>query len=137
MDYQVAALLADKGDTLKITGAHNIDASQGLAAEIARSLNKDEATIVTLGYTPVSPLHVIVTDWPNALRHSSVHIIGMTNVSSVPYSTTPLGFVLATSRRIAQFTSQLACLQLWRAIAFYSVFQGIQDRNVSISHVRI
>jgi voltage-dependent anion channel protein 2 len=50
LDYQVAALLADKGDTLKITGAHNIDASQGLAAEIARSLNKDEATIVTLGY---------------------------------------------------------------------------------------
>lgn len=62
LDYQVAALLADKGDTLKITGAHNIDASQGLAAEIARSLNKDEATIVTLGYTPVSPLHLIVPD---------------------------------------------------------------------------
>lgn len=50
LDYQVAALLSDRGETLKITGAHNIDTRQALAAEIARSLNKDEATLVTLGY---------------------------------------------------------------------------------------
>lgn len=49
LDYQVAALVADRGETLKITGAHNIDANQALAAEIAKSLNKDDATIVTVG----------------------------------------------------------------------------------------
>lgn len=49
LDYQIAALLADRGETLKITGAHNIDTRQALAAEIARSLNKDEATLITLG----------------------------------------------------------------------------------------
>ena len=49
LDYQVAALLADRGEVLKITGAHNIDTRQALAAEIARSLNKDEATLITLG----------------------------------------------------------------------------------------
>ncbi len=49
LDYQVAALLADRGETLKITGAHYIDTRQALAAEIARSLNKDEATLVTIG----------------------------------------------------------------------------------------
>ena len=45
----MAALLADRGETLKITGAHNIDTRQALAAEIARSLGKDEATLVTIG----------------------------------------------------------------------------------------
>lgn len=48
-DFQVAALLADRGDTLKIEGVHFIDPRQALASEIARSLNKDEATLITLG----------------------------------------------------------------------------------------
>lgn len=49
-DYQVAALLTDKGETFKLLGAHNIDPTQSLAAEVSRAVNKDAAgTLITLG----------------------------------------------------------------------------------------
>lgn len=51
LDYQVAATLANKGEVLKVTGAHNIDTRQAVAAEISRQLNTEEApTIITLAF---------------------------------------------------------------------------------------
>jgi voltage-dependent anion channel protein 2 len=49
-DFQVAAVLTDKGETVKITGAHTIDATQALAGEVSKAVHKDEATLVTFGY---------------------------------------------------------------------------------------
>lgn len=54
-DFQVAAVLTDKGETVKITGAHTIDATQALAGEVSKAVHKDEATLVTFGYASHSP----------------------------------------------------------------------------------
>ena len=67
LDYQIALLLADRGETVKLTGAHNIDTRQALAAEIAKSVNKDEATLITLGYAPPPPAAPPLTDRPKSI----------------------------------------------------------------------
>ena len=45
----MAGLLADKGETLKVLYAHNVDPAQALAGEVSRALTGDEATLITLG----------------------------------------------------------------------------------------
>ena len=45
----MAGLLTDKGDTLKVVYAHNVDPTQALAGEVSRALTGDEATLITLG----------------------------------------------------------------------------------------
>jgi voltage-dependent anion channel protein 2 len=50
LDYQVAALLADQGETLKVQYAHNVDPTQSVGGEVSKSLHKDDATLITLGY---------------------------------------------------------------------------------------
>ena len=50
LDYQVAALLTDMGETAKLSYAHNIDPTTTAGAEVVKSL-KSEATptVITLG----------------------------------------------------------------------------------------
>lgn len=51
LDYQVAATLADRGELLKVTGAHNIDTRQAIAAEIARPTTTDDVpTLITIAF---------------------------------------------------------------------------------------
>jgi hypothetical protein len=49
LDYQVAATLEDKGELLKVTGAHAIDTRQAIAAEVARPTTTEDApTLITI-----------------------------------------------------------------------------------------
>lgn len=56
LDFQVAALLTDKGETVKLSGAHVIDASQQLAGEVSKATQKEGSTTITLGYMSMTSI---------------------------------------------------------------------------------
>ncbi|KAK9862808.1 hypothetical protein WJX84_012276 [Apatococcus fuscideae] len=49
-DYQITAILADKGETVKLSYAQNVDPETTIGAEVAHKLQGDSATSVVLGY---------------------------------------------------------------------------------------
>ena len=47
---QITAILADKGETVKLSYTQNVDPETSIGAEVAHKLQQDSSTSVTLGY---------------------------------------------------------------------------------------